>query len=295
LGITLFAVFGLADVTRYEPLYCVFFLRNIFPTHDLAQIVSRPPNWGTPMALPAAPFGGVHLGHFWSLAIEEQFYLLWPLLFVVLRNNRRRLAVAIGLIAAEPFWVHLVGKLSGGMANVNVGRFDLDYDALMIGCALAIARTDPQTRRFLSRRIFTSTPSALVAVAVVIAGNRNLPIPAFAPLFAHLGVAAFINFAVERSDGAIGWFLNTKPMVWIGQLSYGLYLWQQLFCFRSELGWFGSFPQNVLATVLVSALSFYLLETPLAKVRQRLSEKRHVPRTADPFPQKATVAAAGQA
>jgi peptidoglycan/LPS O-acetylase OafA/YrhL len=73
---------GLASVTRMEPLYAVFFVRNLMPD------------------------GGRHLAHFWSLAIEEQFYLLWPLAFLLLRSNSRRLICAVALFAMAPFWSH---------------------------------------------------------------------------------------------------------------------------------------------------------------------------------------------
>jgi peptidoglycan/LPS O-acetylase OafA/YrhL len=87
---------------------------------------------------------------------------------------------------------------------------------------------------------------------------------------AFVGVAAFINFAVERENGVIGGFLNWGPMLWMGQLSYSLYLWQQIFCWRSQIPWLGQFPQNIVAALGAAALSFYLLETPLAKIRKRV-------------------------
>jgi peptidoglycan/LPS O-acetylase OafA/YrhL len=75
---------------------------------------------------------------------------------------------------------------------------------------------------------------------------------------------------VERPNGVIGAFLNWRPMVWIGQLSYSLYLWQQIFCWHSKLPWLGQFPQNIFAAFIAAALSYYLLETPLAGVRRRV-------------------------
>ena len=60
---------GLAEVAPNEPFYCLFFVRNLMPN-------------------------GGQLSHFWSLAIEEQFYLIWPLLFLLLRSDKRRIILA---------------------------------------------------------------------------------------------------------------------------------------------------------------------------------------------------------
>ncbi|HUA22179.1 MAG TPA: hypothetical protein VMB25_25720, partial [Bryobacteraceae bacterium] len=64
--------------------------------------------------------------------------------------------------------------------------------------------------------------------------------------------------------------LNWGPVVWVGQLSYSLYIWQQLFCWDSPLTWFSRFPQNVIATLLAASLSFYLIEQPFARLRKRV-------------------------
>jgi peptidoglycan/LPS O-acetylase OafA/YrhL len=239
------ALFGLADVAPNEPLYCIFFVRNLMPN------------------------GGAHLSHFWSLAIEEQFYLLWPLGFLLLRSDKRRLVLALGLFAVAPFWNHWMFQLAGGATKVNAWRFDLRYSALMAGCCLALLRHDPDTRGLAANRILRSTPVALLALAVTVAGCAGLG-RGFAPSISFIGVAAFINFAVERENGLIGGLLNWAPMIWMGQLSYSLYLWQQIFCSRSKIPWVGHFPQNLIAAFAAAAISYYVLETPLAGVRRRV-------------------------
>ncbi|MGB6941381.1 MAG: acyltransferase [Bryobacteraceae bacterium] len=243
---SLLGLAGLADVAHNEPLYCIFFVRNLMQ------------------------HGGVHLGHFWSLAIEEQFYLLWPVGFLLLGSARRRLVFSIALFIVQPFWQHLAFKLAGGAMNVNSWRFDLRYGALMAGCCLALLRHDPKMRALASSRALRSMPAALLALAAIVAGYAGLPIRAFSDSLSDIGVAVFINYAVERKTGPIGGFLNWQPVMWIGQLSYSLYLWQQIFCYHSKLPWVGQFPQNVVAAFVAAAASFYLLETPLAEVRRRV-------------------------
>ena len=102
---SLLGVWGLADLARNEAFYAAFFVRNLMPN------------------------GGLHLAHFWSLAIEEQFYLLWPVGFLLLRSDRRRIVFTVLLIVAAPFWRHAMYTAAGGAMWVNSWRFDLRYDA----------------------------------------------------------------------------------------------------------------------------------------------------------------------
>lgn len=243
---SLLGVWGLADLARNEAFYAAFFVRNLMPN------------------------GGLHLAHFWSLAIEEQFYLLWPVGFLLLRSDRRRIVFTVLLIVAAPFWRHAMYTAAGGAMWVNSWRFDLRYDALMVGCCLALVRHDRAFRRFTVHPALNSTPAALLALGAIVAGCAGFPIPAFSASLSFIGVAAFINFAVERPTGVIGSFLNWTPLVWIGQLSFSLYLWQQIFTWHSKLPWLGQFPQNIIAAFAAASLSYYLLETPLAAVRKRV-------------------------
>jgi peptidoglycan/LPS O-acetylase OafA/YrhL len=244
----LLAMLGWADLARNEPLYSIFFVRNIMPN------------------------GGLHLAHFWSLAIEEQFYLLWPVAFLLLRSNRRRLVFTVALLVLAPLWRYAVYRMAGGAMSVNSWRFDLRYDGLMMGCCLALLRHDSKFREWAARLAVRPALGAFLALGAIVAGCAGLPLRAFSPSLSFLGVAAFIHFSIECPKGVLGSFLNCGPMVWLGQLSYSLYLWQQVFCWHSMLPWLGQFPQNVAASLTVATLSFYLLERPLMAIRKRVPE-----------------------
>ena len=124
---------------------------------------------------------------------------------------------------AAPFWRYLAFRLAGGAINVNHWRFDLRYDALMVGCCLALLRHDGGMRWILSGRIARSTSGGILALAAMVAGAAGLPSRAFSASLSFIGVAAFINFAVEREDGPIGCFEQwTRGMG--GGLSYSLYV-----------------------------------------------------------------------
>jgi peptidoglycan/LPS O-acetylase OafA/YrhL len=81
----------------------------------------------------------------------------------------------------------------------------------------------------------------------------------------HLGLALCIQNAIVAKYRV----LNVKPMVWIGTLSYSLYLWQQLFLDRSSQAWYAAFPANVGMAILAGAISYYAVERPTLRLRER--------------------------
>ncbi|HUA20951.1 MAG TPA: acyltransferase, partial [Bryobacteraceae bacterium] len=208
---------GLVTVNSPDFFASLFFLRNVSP-------------------------GNPETAHFWSLSLEEQFYLLWPFLLVLLGSRRTRLRFAIGLLLVSPFWHWISYRLAGGPQFLNHMRFDQMYEPLLIGCCLALLRNDDKLLRYLRAPWLQARwfPLSAVGALIVLAPLRH------GVIFAYLLVALFINYAVEHPGGVLNW----GPVVWVGQLSYSLYIWQQLFCWDSPLTWFSRFPQNVIATLL---------------------------------------------
>jgi peptidoglycan/LPS O-acetylase OafA/YrhL len=151
------------------------------------------------------------------LAIEEQYYIFWPLLFLLLRTFRRRLVLAFSLLLIAPFWRWLVASLSGGMQHVNWFRTDLRYTPLMIGCCLALLRYEGKLERF---PLLKSPITALLACLAVVAGLNHLPHPAVSMITSLIGVAVLLNYAADHDAGMVGGFLNCSTVVWIGRLSY---------------------------------------------------------------------------
>src|SRR5882757_1904935 len=162
------------------------------------------------------------LQHLWSLSVEEQFYLAWPLIF------------ARGLGDAKRWcWVVLIACPVIRAILVHQGLIYLDHAALLdsvaAGCLLAFYREQVQ------RAIVKISGSGVVFAAfclmmpvLSLAMNKVesfswmlVPLTTIVPLF----VAVVIGAAIERRDA----FLNKGPLVWSGLLSYSLYLWQQPF------------------------------------------------------------------
>jgi len=164
--------------------------------------------------------GAAVTGHFWSLSIEEQFYLLWPIALLLLRNSRARLFFVGAMVAAAPFWRQANYVMAGGAMYVNSWRFDLRYDALLIGCGLALLRSAALARMqspLLQSRLVPVAGLALIVLMLSV-GSEVRVFRAFNMSVAYLAVALLINYVVEHPVNWVGRILNHRAVVWVGAL-----------------------------------------------------------------------------
>ncbi|HVO96609.1 MAG TPA: acyltransferase [Bryobacteraceae bacterium] len=217
-------------VSKAELAAALLFYRNIY-------IAPAPNGWYT--------------GHFWSLSLEEQFYMAWPLLLAMLgpRTKRARLG-AIGIIAATIAWRIHVTSVD---PSANVYRPDLLADHLVWGCLIAL----------LWRRITEKIPArarAVIGVIGIVAAVALLyEQPMFwQPLFAMCVAGGFI-FAAETSEG---WCEKLPPLKKLGEASYDCYIWQSLFLplpFPAmALPWAQRVPWGFFCVAIATSASFLL-------------------------------------
>ena len=203
---------------------------------------------------------GMDLGlltHTWSLAVEEHFYLIWPLVVAAVpARHRLRVigaiavlaiawrAVAIGVMA--PSWVY----------NAS----DTNAAALLAGCYLGVARPRQWAWAGWSIPILVG----LMLLPVFGEGGAAFLWGGFVAI--GLGVVA-----IQHATTHPAW-LEARALVWVGKISYGLYLWHYVFI-RGGFPLWAAIP----LTVAVSAASWYLVEEPIRRLRGRFKRRIDTP------------------
>jgi peptidoglycan/LPS O-acetylase OafA/YrhL len=211
-------------------------------------------------ALYVANFDFAHpwfLGHLWSLSVEEQFYFLWP--GVLKRWHRHRVAILVGVVAFAPAYrvachfLQLHGKADE--------TFPAVADILAFGCLLAIfAGRLPKIRGAWALGMIVPVALVPVYVGVLRFHITAVLLVVLWPLM-HLSIAGLLLHAVQRPY----WMLNVQPVVWLGKVSYSLYLWQQLFVYGEHpRPWYFAF-----FAIGLAGASYYLVEQPMLRVRER--------------------------
>lgn len=207
-----------------------------------------------------------YTSHFWSLAVEEHFYLILPSLLVF--TSRKYRAPALLTLAAA-ISLHRIAPNSWLSFHT-----DIRLDALLVPAALAvILHTASNTRQ---RLIQTLSSAPLVAIFLLLLITTGLHPRATGLLIAWF-TPLLILATMLRPQGWFSHLLESAPLRYIGRISYSLYLWQQLFLIThfgagtACLGHLQSFPFNWIATFACALLSYYLVEQPLIRLGHRLA------------------------
>lgn len=226
-----------------------------------------------------------YVGHTWSLSVEEQFYLIWPAVLLLART-RRAILIAAAVVLLAPVirvgeWM-LLREYGYGVGH----RFETIADAIAIGCVLAGVRPLLHQTAWYPR-LLASPAFALVPLAAI-AGNllHDHPLPKFAMgmTLTHVGIALCLDWCVTFHEGRVGRVLNSAPFVYVGMLSYSLYLWQQPFLHRGVESMVTTFPLNITIVMALALMSYYLIERPSLALRRSVERAWMGRRTAGAAP-----------
>jgi peptidoglycan/LPS O-acetylase OafA/YrhL len=224
-------------------------------------------NWVYALASGDAP-----LAHLWSLAVEEQFYVVWPFaMLLLLRLPAARRAWPVVALAAVSAALPLA--LYDGGAGVDRIYFGTDTRAvgMLLGAVAALA--------WHRRRSTGTAPVAPAvrawlgagAVVTVLLTVGNTPLKSLAGA-ALMGLAAMqvVPYLVDRPGSVLATALRARVLVWLGQRSYAVYLWHYLFAtWLNPVTPWVAIPVGVTASLVVAELSWRLVEAPALRHAKR--------------------------
>ncbi len=237
-----------------------------------------------------SPWGTFFLTeHTWSLSVEEQFYLLWPPIFVLaMRRGGKACAAKVGLalIGVTPV-LRVVGHLAhvAALQHRDVTMMHTRMDALMAGCVLALVIGTPAFERFYRRyaRLWWLAPLYTLLIAGLLGGlKRPLGDTTLGVAYTVvLGltvdgvcIALFIAWAMRNADSVVGRALNHPVAVWMGVVSYSAYLWQTAFIHELNPTFLARWPWLLVYIWLAAGLSHVLVEKPALACRRRIEQWR---------------------
>jgi peptidoglycan/LPS O-acetylase OafA/YrhL len=240
-------------------------------------------------------FPGPPVSHLWSLSVEEQFYIFWAAL-VLLTPRKWLLPAMLSTLVVAPLSRFLIYRATS--SDIAAGVLTPScLDTLGIGASLACLWESGYSRAAIDRLMrwgLAAGLAALLAVKVSNALGGETAYIVFVDSAYALIFAWIINGAARGFGGPAGWFLQTRPLVYLGTISYGIYVYHHMLPpvimklsvmldvwlrFPTEFG----IPRTLYVTaasILTAALSYHLFEAPINRLKRYFPYARPRPEPA---------------
>lgn len=226
------------------------------------------------------------VAHFWSLAVEEQFYLLWPFFVVFFPIKKLKYVIVIGIVLTLTY--RYICRINDVPEIAIVTMLPDSIDSLMIGSGLALFVLSQPSKNLLYIYYFTGIIAFFFWSVIVFTGAI---IPSFEiPDFLHkielsrtltaFYFSAIVLWASNNYTGILGNFLSSRPLVFLGKISYGIYVthfFVQYAVLKSYHKFFGvsvSAPVgaaiSTFAVILVSSILWFTIELPSKRFKDSL-------------------------
>lgn len=240
LFIGAFALVTHLHIIGHDVIACLLFYRNYVPETSANAMTS----------------------HFWSLSIEEQYYLLWPSILLLFTRSRALIiacTIACGCaIYRIIFWSSI---LNHGSCNTEVR-----IDSLLIGSALGLVLENAQVRATLRKYARLIGAVSFVSFVACIAEFHKL-----IPLRESVAIAGLLTSTSLRPESIAGRILEWRHLAFVGSISYSLYVWQEFFLIPH---WGPIAPLMFGTLPIVAYFSYHLIERPCIRFGKSLLARR---------------------
>ena len=214
---------------------------------------------------------GWYVAHFWSLSVEEHFYLLWPAVLAFAGWRRAsRIAIA-GMVVVGSWRLYSGPTLYFGEETAWL-RTDMVLDAFFAPCLLAILLHHYPAFRTKVQRLSNPLTTIALAALLVIATVAGLN-PAVKKSLQAVLLPLIVVSTVLQPATWMGRILELPVMRWVGRISYSLYLWQQMFV--GPFHAWNTLPLRMAALFGIAAASFYFIERPTMAYGRSVLRRSH--------------------
>lgn len=221
------------------------------------------------------PPGIEELVHTWSLSVEEQFYLLFPCILLVFRISKTKKYLLFVLLIAPVIRILNINAVQT-TEEFDIPRwflfgFHTNMDVLASGCLLALYRNALHKNKHYKKFLHSSAPFlSLLFIICFVASNSAYSFAFFGIglTVINLSITLCVDWLITNHQNTIGQILNSSPFVFVGMMSYSLYLWQQPFSkYTEELIW-THYSLNIILMIGFSLFSYYFIERKFLRWRQ---------------------------